>query len=40
MRVLGVRAEARDFIIAIRFLGSFTSGLQHILAGGGVVVKF
>jgi hypothetical protein len=40
MRVLGVRAEARDFITAIRFPGSFTLGLQHIHGGGGVVVKF
>jgi len=41
LRVLGVRAEARDFITGhpAPFAG-FTSHLQHVFVGGGVVVKF
>jgi hypothetical protein len=43
LRVLGIRAEARDFITghpAVFPLGAFTSHVQHVFAGGGVVVKF
>jgi len=40
LRVLGIRIEARDFITGHSpFLG-FTSKVQHIFAGGGIVVKF
>lgn len=43
VRVLGIRAEARDFITghpAIFPVGAFTSRVQHLFVGGGVVVKF
>jgi len=40
LRVLGIRVEARDFITGHSpFLG-LTSKVQHIFAGGGIVVKF
>lgn len=41
LRVLGVRAEARDFVTGhpAPFAG-FTSHLQHLFVGGGVVIKF
>jgi hypothetical protein len=40
LHVLGIRVEARDFITGHSpFLG-FTSKVQHIFAGGGIVVKF
>lgn len=43
LRVLGVRVEARDFITghgSVSPLANFTSHVQHIFAGGGIVVKF
>jgi hypothetical protein len=43
LRVLGIRAEARDFITghpAVFPLGAFTSRVQHVFAGGGVLLKF
>lgn len=43
LRALGIRAEVRDFITghaSVAPLGSFTSHVQHIFAGGGIVLNF
>jgi len=43
LRVLGIRVEARDFITghsSVAPLVDFTSHVQHVFVGGGVVLKF
>lgn len=43
LRFLGIRLEARDFITghsSVAPLVDFTSHVQHVFAGGGVVLKF
>jgi len=43
LRVLGIRLEARDFITghsSVAPLVDFTSHVQHVFVGGGVVLKF
>ncbi|HKT50638.1 MAG TPA: hypothetical protein VJV96_10085 [Candidatus Angelobacter sp.] len=43
LRVLGIRVEARDFITghsSVAPLVDFTSHVQHVFVGGGIVLKF
>jgi len=43
LRVLSIRTEVRDFILghaSVSPLGNFSSHVQNIFAGGGIVLKF